>query len=141
MNETPTSPRSPGRPRQELTSATKRLLERLSAHIVRCQDDLGSARAELAVAAREAHAEGASVSAIAEAAGLSAALADDPIALERALEASFSEGSVASWITQLSEAAQHTVESLRESGQAIDALSLVATGLRGGVSRFTTEAA
>ena len=44
-------------------------------------------------------------------------------------------------LTQLSEAAQQTVDSLRQSGQAIDELSRVAIGLRGGVSRFTLEAA
>ena len=44
-------------------------------------------------------------------------------------------------LTQLSEAAQQTVESLRQSGQAIDELNRVAIGLRGGVSRFTLQAA
>jgi methyl-accepting chemotaxis protein WspA len=44
-------------------------------------------------------------------------------------------------LTQLSEAAQQTVESLHQSGQAIDELNRVAIGLRGGVSRFTTQAA
>jgi len=51
---------------------------------------------------------------VAEAAGLSAALADDAGALERALEASFSEGKTASWVKQLSEAgiAAHAVVQL-----------------------------
>jgi methyl-accepting chemotaxis protein WspA len=44
-------------------------------------------------------------------------------------------------LTQLSEAAQQTVDSLRSSGQAIDELTRVAIGLRGGVSRFTLQAA
>jgi methyl-accepting chemotaxis protein WspA len=39
-------------------------------------------------------------------------------------------------LMQLSEAAQQTVESLRQSGQAIDELTLVANELRSGVSRF-----
>jgi methyl-accepting chemotaxis protein WspA len=39
-------------------------------------------------------------------------------------------------LTQLSEAAQQTVDSLRQSGQAIDGLHLAAGGLRSGVSRF-----
>ena len=43
-------------------------------------------------------------------------------------------------LTQLSEAAQQTVDSLRQSSQAIDELNLVAIGLRGGVSRFTLAA-
>ncbi|MEP6914676.1 MAG: methyl-accepting chemotaxis protein, partial [Acidobacteriota bacterium] len=44
-------------------------------------------------------------------------------------------------LTQLGEAAQQTVDSLRQSGQAIDELNRVAVGLRGGVSRFTLQAA
>ena len=44
-------------------------------------------------------------------------------------------------LTQLSEAAQQTVDSLRQSSQAIDELNQVAIGLRGGVSRFTLQAA
>jgi methyl-accepting chemotaxis protein WspA len=44
-------------------------------------------------------------------------------------------------LTQLSEAAQQTVDSLRQSGQAIDELNRVAISLRGGVSRFTLQAA
>jgi methyl-accepting chemotaxis protein WspA len=44
-------------------------------------------------------------------------------------------------LTQLGEAAQQTVDSLRQSGQAIDELNRVAIGLRGGVSRFTLQAA
>jgi methyl-accepting chemotaxis protein WspA len=44
-------------------------------------------------------------------------------------------------LTQLSEAAQQTVDSLRQSGQAIDELNRVAMNLRGGVSRFTLQAA
>ena len=44
-------------------------------------------------------------------------------------------------LTQLGEAAQQTVDSLRQSGQAIDELNHVALGLRGGVSRFTLQAA
>jgi methyl-accepting chemotaxis protein WspA len=39
-------------------------------------------------------------------------------------------------LTQLSEAAQQTVESLRQSSQAIGDLAAVAGGLRVGVSRF-----
>ena len=39
-------------------------------------------------------------------------------------------------LMQLSEAAQQTVESLRQSGQAIDELTLVSNELRAGVSRF-----
>jgi methyl-accepting chemotaxis protein WspA len=44
-------------------------------------------------------------------------------------------------LMQLSEAAQQTVDSLRQSGEAIDELNGVAIGLRGGVSRFTLQAA
>ncbi len=44
-------------------------------------------------------------------------------------------------LMQLSEAAQQTVDSLRQSGLAIDELNGVAIGLRGGVSRFTLQAA
>lgn len=44
-------------------------------------------------------------------------------------------------LTQLSGAAQLTVDSLRQSGQAIDELNRVAIGLRGGVSRFTLQSA
>ena len=44
-------------------------------------------------------------------------------------------------LMQLSEAAQQTVDSLRQSGQAIEELNGVAIGLRGGVSRFTLQAA
>ena len=44
-------------------------------------------------------------------------------------------------LTQLSEAAQQTVDSLRQSGQAIDELNRVALDLRGGVARFTLQAA
>lgn len=44
-------------------------------------------------------------------------------------------------LTQLSEAAQQTVDSLRQSSQAIDELNRVAIDLRGGVSRFTLQAA
>jgi methyl-accepting chemotaxis protein WspA len=44
-------------------------------------------------------------------------------------------------LMQLSEAAQQTVDSLRQSSQAIDELNGVAIGLRGGVSRFTLQAA
>jgi methyl-accepting chemotaxis protein WspA len=44
-------------------------------------------------------------------------------------------------LTLLSEAALQTVDSLRQSGQAIDELNRVAIGLRGGVSRFTLQAA
>jgi len=43
-------------------------------------------------------------------------------------------------LTQLSEAAQQTAESLRQSSQAIDNLTLVANGLRTGVSRFKVHA-
>ncbi len=43
-------------------------------------------------------------------------------------------------LTQLSEAAQQTVESLRQSSQTIDDLTLVANGLRTGVSRFSVQA-
>lgn len=43
-------------------------------------------------------------------------------------------------LIQLSEAAQQTAESLRESSQAIDNLTLVANELRTGVSRFRIEA-
>jgi methyl-accepting chemotaxis protein WspA len=39
----------------------------------------------------------------------------------------------------LGEAAQQTVDSLRQSGRAIDELNQVAVGLRGGVSRFTLK--
>jgi methyl-accepting chemotaxis protein WspA len=39
-------------------------------------------------------------------------------------------------LSQLSEAALQTVESLRQSNQAIDGLHASATGLREGVSRF-----
>jgi methyl-accepting chemotaxis protein WspA len=44
-------------------------------------------------------------------------------------------------LMQLSEAAQQTVDSLRQSGLAIDELNGVAIGLRGGVARFTLQAA
>jgi methyl-accepting chemotaxis protein WspA len=44
-------------------------------------------------------------------------------------------------LTQLSEAAQQTVDSLRNSGRSIDELTRVAIALRGGVSRFTLQAA
>jgi methyl-accepting chemotaxis protein WspA len=44
-------------------------------------------------------------------------------------------------LAQLSEAAQQTVDSLRQSGVAIDELNRVAIGLRGGVARFTLQAA
>jgi methyl-accepting chemotaxis protein WspA len=44
-------------------------------------------------------------------------------------------------LTQLSEAAYQTVASLRQSGLAIEELNKVAIGLRGGVSRFTLQAA
>ena len=37
---------------------------------------------------------------------------------------------------QLSEAAQQTVESLQQSGQAIEELNVVSNELRNGVSRF-----
>ena len=43
--------------------------------------------------------------------------------------------------TLLSEAAQRTVDSLRQSGLAIDELNDVAIGLRSGVSRFALQAA
>jgi methyl-accepting chemotaxis protein WspA len=42
-------------------------------------------------------------------------------------------------LTQLGEAARHTVDSLRQSGLAIDELNRVAIGLRGGVARFTLQ--
>ena len=42
-------------------------------------------------------------------------------------------------LSQLSEAAQQTVESLRQSTQTIDDLTLVANGLRTGVSRFNVK--
>ena len=42
---------------------------------------------------------------------------------------------------QLSEAAQQTVDSLRQSGLAIEELNQVAIGLRSGVSRFVLQAA
>jgi DNA-binding transcriptional regulator LsrR (DeoR family) len=54
-----------------LTAARKRVLERLATRVARHHVKLGAARADLAVAARAAHAEGASVRAIAEAVGLS----------------------------------------------------------------------
>src|SRR5258705_7242395 len=44
-------------------------------------------------------------------------------------------------LTQLSEAAHQTVASLRQSGLAIEELNRVAIGLRGGVARFTLQAA
>jgi methyl-accepting chemotaxis protein WspA len=44
-------------------------------------------------------------------------------------------------LMQLSEAARQTVDSLRQSSVAIDELTRVAVGLRGGVSRFTVQAA
>jgi methyl-accepting chemotaxis protein len=43
-------------------------------------------------------------------------------------------------LTQLGEAAQQTVDSLRQSGQTIDTLNQAATGMRGGVARFTLAA-
>ncbi|HSV72025.1 MAG TPA: methyl-accepting chemotaxis protein [Methylibium sp.] len=43
-------------------------------------------------------------------------------------------------LTQLSEAARQTVESLRQSNIAIEDLNDVASGLRGGVSRFKLQA-
>ena len=42
-------------------------------------------------------------------------------------------------LSQVTRAARYTVDSLRESGHAIDELTRVATGLRGGVSRFTVQ--
>jgi methyl-accepting chemotaxis protein WspA len=42
-------------------------------------------------------------------------------------------------LSQLSEAAQQTVESLHQSNQTIDDLTLVANGLRTGVSRFNVQ--
>jgi hypothetical protein len=72
MNETAgNSHAKVGRPRRELTPARKRVLERLATRVARRHGDLNAARADLAVAAREAHTEGASVRAIAEAVGLS----------------------------------------------------------------------
>ena len=72
MNETAGNSRAKvGRPRRELTSARKRVLGRLARRVARHHGDLKEARTDLAVAAREAHAEGASVRAIAEAIGLS----------------------------------------------------------------------
>ena len=44
-------------------------------------------------------------------------------------------------LTQLSDAARQTVESLHQSNIAIDELNQVATGLRSGVSRFSLQAA
>jgi methyl-accepting chemotaxis protein WspA len=44
-------------------------------------------------------------------------------------------------LAQLSESAKQTVDSLRQSGMAIDGLNQVAIGLRSGVSRFTLQAA
>jgi methyl-accepting chemotaxis protein WspA len=44
-------------------------------------------------------------------------------------------------LTQLSEAAQQTVDSLRQSSQALDGLNQVSEDLRSGVSRFTLRAA
>jgi methyl-accepting chemotaxis protein WspA len=43
-------------------------------------------------------------------------------------------------LAQLSEAAQQTVESLHQSGQAIDGLNQAATSVRSGVSRFKLAA-
>ena len=72
VNETPRNSQARvGRPRRELTPARKRVLERLATRVARHQGDLSAARAELAAAARTAHAEGGSVRAIAEAVGLS----------------------------------------------------------------------
>jgi len=73
VNETPeqSSRVRVGRPRKELTAPRKRALERLATRVARHRTNLSAARAELAVAAREAHADGASVRAIAEAVGLS----------------------------------------------------------------------
>ena len=45
-------------------------------------------------------------------------------------------GGINQALIQLSEAAQQTVESLRQSSQAIDELTLVSNELRSGVSRF-----
>jgi len=42
-------------------------------------------------------------------------------------------------LTQLSEAAQQTVESLRQAGQAVDGLNDVSSGLRANVSRFRLQ--
>ena len=42
-------------------------------------------------------------------------------------------------LSQVTRAARYTVDSLRESGHAIDELTRVATVLRGGVSRFTVQ--
>ena len=44
-------------------------------------------------------------------------------------------------LTQLSEAAQQTVDSLRQSGQAIDEPDRAVIGLRDGVSRLALQAA
>ena len=73
VNETPgnSSRARTGRPRKELSASRKRTLERLAIRVTRHRADLGAARAEMAAAVREAHAEGASMRAIAEAVGLS----------------------------------------------------------------------
>ena len=43
-------------------------------------------------------------------------------------------------LAQLGEAAQQTVESLHQSGQAIEGLNQAATSMRSGVSRFKLAA-
>jgi hypothetical protein len=60
-----------GRPRQELTSAHTKTLDRLASRVERHNEKLAIARVELAAAIREAYAEGASIRAIAEAVRLS----------------------------------------------------------------------
>ena len=64
------------------------------------------------------------------------------VALNEGMQAqSRSAEQITQALMQLSEAAQQTVDSLRQSSQAIDELNGVAIDLRGGVSRFTLQAA
>ena len=62
-----------GRPRRGLTPVQRHVLEALAAQLARHRKDMHATRVRLVLSAREAHAEGASIRAIAEAVGLSRA--------------------------------------------------------------------
>ena len=62
-----------GRPRRGLTPAQRHVLEALAAQLARHRKETHATRMRLVLCAREAHAEGASIRAIAEAVGLSRA--------------------------------------------------------------------
>ena len=62
-----------GRPRRGLTQAQRHVLEVLAAQVARKRRETHTTRMKLVLCARDAHAEGASIRAIAEAVGLSRA--------------------------------------------------------------------